>query len=489
MRASPGRRDGYRNDRRDFREPQDRPIDRNRYDRYGNSGKVDRYERGGRNERFDRDRRGHRPRAQTSDYDPDQHLNPQERLEKYKSRVESLKSVPLLSEIVIQNSQWGVRPKGFETVTAQRAKLSGQFPLPSENEGDEPAEVVLNADLLNSASRIDPADSRASRILLLRHIPRELHSRVVQLVEEFLKSADLERTSLTKNILDFWLTPAGNLAIEFINSTCATTALANSGEFEILGESSENAFERPREYVVQCLPPYSPSDHDIADVVADSPRKLVFHIQKHITESQFQSGLEKILKLRAMKLVREVGTKEPMGIVFVEFYIDSKLFPTQKSAIKQIMTLLDQARKLEFVRRAEFACIRVEGGQVRSTIQDCPLDIKNLKALVKNEYVQYHAKLRVVELINAVTEADIADYENYRFLQDDIRHEAGQFGKIVSMKIPQPPAKHGVGKIFIEFEDERSALSCIMNLAGRIYNDRVVLCAFFDYSDYQNELF
>ncbi|KAM9891651.1 hypothetical protein OXX79_010575, partial [Metschnikowia pulcherrima] len=62
--------------------------------------------------------------------DPDSRLTKEELIKKYERRLIGLLHVPIIDKFPIIGSQWGIKPKGFEKVTAQRAKLSGLFPLP-----------------------------------------------------------------------------------------------------------------------------------------------------------------------------------------------------------------------------------------------------------------------------------------------------------------------------------------------------------------------
>ncbi len=111
-------RDRYDRDRRENRD-RDRDRDRNR----------DRYRRDRRDDRgHDRDRYRERERERERD-------DPRERRDSRSSRRRREKT-PDLTDIVPINERkrrmklWDVKPKGYELVSAERAKLSGLFPLP-----------------------------------------------------------------------------------------------------------------------------------------------------------------------------------------------------------------------------------------------------------------------------------------------------------------------------------------------------------------------
>ena len=447
--------------------------------------------------------------------DPDSRLSKEELIKKYERRLIGLLHVPIIDKFPIIGSQWGIKPKGFEKVTAQRAKLSGLFPLPGS---PRPVDVTKLEGLIKdgctedgillASSKIDPLDSRNSCIVIIEGVDflKVDHLLVADYINKFIGLADLKGVSLGNNIERKRKTKDDRkLIIEFKSSVAATLALALDGQripAERLDTDAEVPLHlsRPGEYVVQCLPPYKTPKDEVDEEVLDSPRKLTLSVNKAASESALVDGLNEIAPLRAFQYLREVGTKDPLGIAFVEFFIDPKDFPSTKSALKQTMTYLKQTSELSMVTEARFSCLKITDGDVIETsIQDCPIELKTLKGLVRNEYVAFHPKLKVIQLINCVTAADLIEEESYKFIEHDILLEASSLGKVVSMKIPRPPHDYspgilqltqpGIGKVYIEFETEQMALSALMSMAGRSYNDRTVLCAFYSHDDYSNGLF
>lgn len=487
--------------------------------RYNNSGPPGRQLNERRPYRYQDDRgtRDQRREQVSSEppVDPDSKLSKEELITKYERRLAGLLRVPIIDKFPIIGSQWGTKPKGFEKVTAQRAKLSGLFPLPGS---PRPVDVTKLEGLLKdgctengilvASSKIDPLDSRNSCIVIIEGIDflKVDHLVVAEYINKYIGSADLKGVSLGSNIERKRKTKDDHkLIIEFKSSTAATLALTLDGQS--IPAHNFNSKEdvllkisRPGEYVVQCLPPYKGQKDDIDEEVLDSPRKITLIIDKSATESSITDELTKIAPLRAFQFLREVGTKEPMGVAFVEFYIDPKEFPNTKSALKQTMEYLKQTEALNVVEHARFSCLKVsEENVIETSIQDCPIELKTLRGLVRNEYVAFHPKLKVIQLINTVTAADLIEDESFKFIEQDIYQEASSFGKVISMKIPRPPHDYspgilqltqpGIGKVYIEFENEKVALGALMSMAGRTYNDRTVLCAFYSYQDYANGLF
>lgn len=504
---------------RETRGPDPRTRRENRYDSYRN-GYDSRDSKGHynspRNRYDDRSNRNDHARerrpVQESPVDPDAGLSKDEIITKYENKLRGLLKYPAMEVFPVASSQWGSKPKGFENVTAQRAKLSGLFPLPGSPRPIDLTKVegqdgMSESGVLLGASKIDPADSRNSCIIIAKEIDflQVDHMKVAEYFNKFLCSVDLKGTDLNNNIEKKRKNrDTRSMIIEFKNNTCATLALALDGK-RISGadvclnemnvpEDFTLKLERPGEYVVQCLPPYD-NESDVSDEVKDSPRKLTLYVDKSATETALTNALSSVAKLRAFQLLREIGTKELTGIAYVEFFVDPKRHPNTKSALKLIADYVDETKELELVNDVKFSCVEISPSKgIETSIQDCPIDFKTLRALVRNEYVPFHPKLRVIQIINAVTAADLNNEETYNFIKQDILEEAKQFGSVVSWKIPRPPKdftpglqhfnQPGLGKVYIEYEDEKIALSALMGLAGRFYNDRTVLCAFYSHDDY-----
>lgn len=416
---------------------------------------------------------------------------------KYERRLMEVSRNTTIENFPSSQSLWGMRAKGYEEVTAQRAKLSGLFPLPTaQSSGDSKATSAPANEpeglLLIGASKIDAIDSLGSRTVIVNSNEEVDFDDVADRIDRFVSLVDMEGLSVTSNIQKKHVV-SGSLVIEFKTSQAATIALAlGLKASDVLPDHFTLTFSRPGEYVVQCLPPYE-STSDVLNTVTDSPRKLTLIVKKESSLTPLVDALMKIAPLRALQYLREVGTKEPLGIAFVEFHIDSKQYPRTKSAVMAISELSKKVAALDLVKEVQFSCIKVSENSIETSIQDCPIDIKTLKALVRNEYVPFHPKLKVIQLINVLTVADFSQRENIKFIEDDILQEARKFGPVVASHITKPDGpttlQSGKLKMFIEFETEKNALECLMGMAGRAYNDRTVLCAFFDHRDYKLGLF
>ncbi|CAK7902463.1 hypothetical protein CAAN1_07S02938 [[Candida] anglica] len=453
----------------------------------------------------------------------------EELIAQYEKKLLTMKKVTPIEEFSIIDSQWGIKPKGFENVTVQRAKLSGLFPLPgyprpvdfTKLEGLLKDKLSNSDDILNERYRIDPLDSRNAKILIISGIDFEKadHLKVADYFNKFLAKIDIPETSL-QNIESKRKTKGDkSLIIEFKNNTCATICLALNGavisydqikqqstpdeeeDDKELAETSttieEAQFEivRPGEYVTQCLPPYKEIKLDeIEEVVIDNPRKITILVNEDTTDTELLDILKARAPVKSFQLLRETGTKNSIGIAFAEFYFDPSAFKNTIKVIPAIQNIIDSLQREEVIKNAFLSCV-IPG---KTGIEDCPMDFNSLKALAKGEYVTNHPKSRVIELINLVTPKDLVEDDNFKFIYQDILQECRTFGEVISVKIPRPANDYtpgisqftqpGLGKVYVEFSDEQSALDAIMGLAGRMYNDRTVLCAFHNHEDFKNGL-
>ena len=84
---------------------------------------------------------------------------------------------------------------------------------------------------------------------------------------------------------------------------------------------------------------------------------------------------------------------------------------------------------------------------------------------------------RVLVLLNMVIDEDLATAEDHAALTDEVREEAGKFGKLVSIKIPRHQdgyAPSAIKKVFLEYATPNDAMSAEKELAGRAFGPSVV---------------
>ncbi|KAI3404377.2 hypothetical protein KGF56_002774 [Candida oxycetoniae] len=521
--------------------------------RQGGHRRNDNYERGGYNERErerEREREGERerypPRRQVYDNNragSNHHLPPplnasaskaeppvmekktksmvEDEIKELEAVLKKLENVPSIDDIKVIDSRWGIKPKGFEQVSAPRAKLSGLFPLPgfprpvdfTKLEGLIKDRLTNRNDILNETSKIDPVDSRVAKTLIINNIEEINYLKIVEFFNDYLKMIDFEQGSTNNIHSKRKLNDEKTLIIEFNNSECTTIIFALNGTQLLfnaykrddvsrkeVNEKFKLQISRPKEYVVQDeglnnnnnnnnnnnssnkeRKEEDEEDEEVLETVSENPRKISLVIASSATSDYVREELVKnIAPLRGMRYYRQKGTKEPLGLVFVEFK-------------REVEDVLSKLKNLPFVENASFACL----GSA-TPIQQGTIDYYTLPKLVCNETVQPHIKSNVIQLINVLSTKDLLNDGEIALIAEDVRDEASKYGKVVSMKIPRPvndlaPGfQHfktpGLGKIFIEYQEKESAFQAIMELSGRSYNDRTVLATYFDCDDYRKGL-
>lgn len=99
----------------------------------------------------------------------------------------------------------------------------------------------------------------------------------------------------------------------------------------------------------------------------------------------------------------------------------------------------------------------------------------------------------VLLLLNMLAEDDLVDGETYAEILQDVQEEASKYGKVKSIQIPRKASKEklqpGVGKVFIEFGTVGEAQAAHDSLDGRQFADRTVLALYFSPTRYQASIF
>jgi hypothetical protein len=92
----------------------------------------------------------------------------------------------------------------------------------------------------------------------------------------------------------------------------------------------------------------------------------------------------------------------------------------------------------------------------------------------------------VICISNMVTPADLRDEELHAEVLEDTSSECAQFGTVVNVTIPRPPAGtleadfvNGVGKVFVEMASEEEAKTTLINLKGRKFDGKWVDVKFY----------
>lgn len=423
---------------------------------------------------------------------------PEKLLEKYETKLKRLENAPSLKEITGIDSKWGIKPKGFENVTSQRAKLSGLFPLPgyprpvdfTKLEGIVKNRTADGNDILLDNSKIDLNDSRVAKLLILTGIDFDDvdYLKVSEYINKHLSRLEVSEVG-DQNIQSKTKTKDNKtLIIEFENNICATICMAMNGTSTVIdGTQIVLNFQRPNGYIAQGFK--SENNSSTNGNVEDNAYKVTLLVGEEYEEADIISSIEKVVPFISFKLLKDKMTKESIGIAFVNFQLDDYNPRVAVPKVQEYMNILLRDYS-DMIKMTKFSCIKPN----ETSIQESPSDFQALLKFVKNENISTSKKLKVIQLINAVTANDLVDDEKYNFIYQDIEHEAKSFGQVVRIKIPRPANEYtpglmqfsepGIGKIFIEFTDEKTAFQAIMGMAGRFYNDRTVICSYYDADDF-----
>lgn len=138
------------------------------------------------------------------------------------------------------------------------------------------------------------------------------------------------------------------------------------------------------------------------------------------------------------------------------------------------------------MQRASVAMPALMGGALPAATPILPIEIIGQAAL-KN-----YKATSILLLLNTVAPDTLEDDDQYQDIVQDIQDECERFGKVTEVIIPRPlegAEIPGLGKVFIKYESAKDAAEAHRSLAGRKYEDRVVLTTFFDEIKYGKRKF
>lgn len=97
---------------------------------------------------------------------------------------------------------------------------------------------------------------------------------------------------------------------------------------------------------------------------------------------------------------------------------------------------------------------------------------------------------RVVKIMNAIDQNNKED-SAFNEVLEDMREELQKYGKILSAFIVKKGKEilgAEIGAVFIEYENTRDAEQCVIQMKGRLYEQREIKFAFFDEGAFLNEI-
>ncbi|XP_022162640.1 splicing factor U2AF 50 kDa subunit-like isoform X1 [Myzus persicae] len=212
--------------------------------------------------------------------------------------------------------------------------------------------------------------------------------------------------------------------------------------------------------------------------VPDSPHKIfIGGLPAYLNDEQVKELLTSFGQLKAFNLVKDAATGLSKGYAFCE-YADVVM---TDQAIAGLNGMQLGEKKL-IVQRASIGAKNPGLGQVPVTIQVPGLTVVGTAG----------PPTEVLCLLNMVTPDELKDEEEYEDILEDIREECNKYGVVRSLEIPRPIEGidvPGCGKVFIEFNAIVDCQKAQQALAGRKFNNRVVVTSFMEPDKYHRREF
>lgn len=483
-------RDRYISDRRGFDRYDRSRHDRERYDRsrrddIRDRDRYDRYDR----ERRDNDRPERRDRFRRRSRSPRRHR--EREIDESDVDWDSIEPIENRPRI---HSKWDVKPPGYEDVTADQAKMSGLFPLPGapRNVTMDPEKLKRfaeeNKNAIPVVPKLEPINARQSRRLHISNLPDGVGEADVlawfnDLMNELNGTSGSNSASLCHIVQE-----KAEVLVEFRSSEDATLALYLFDGSHLRG--SKILVARPDGYIQPNLEEDSEetSENDrsnldrspLSDNVEDSPNKLVLsNIPATLHEQQVVELLTAFGPLKSFILIRDRGNNESRGIALFVFRRRSDA----EAAIKGLDSMELSGHSL----RIRFTC---EGSGEPHVAAAEDRGISRVLALLRDAPVSKPSN--VLQLFNMIVSEELQDLSDYQDIIDEIRSECEKSGHVRDIKIPRPTGgtrlNYGVGKVYVHFEDIKSAERAFQELAGRKFADRTIIVSYFPLINFETSM-
>ncbi|KAK9463653.1 uncharacterized protein V1516DRAFT_49377 [Lipomyces oligophaga] len=448
-----------------------------------------------------RDDRRERDRDRDRDRDRERERRDRERERDRSRRMDTIgserrhRSTVNLDDVVPINERkrrmtmWDVKPKDYENVTAEQAKLSGLFPLPGAPRQANANPAEMQAALQNgensllqqlaSAANLQPSHSRQSKRVLVSELPSIDNE---QLLVDFFNNliGSIAREANEQEPVSVWQFSNNKrtVLLEFKQAEDATIAVAFNG---VEYSGAKITIRRPKDYVVpeKSTDDAEPALSSILKIVRDSTEKIsIANIPVYLTEDQILELLKEFGQLRAFTLLKDRDSGESKGLAFCEF-VDKQITEIACEGLNG----MELGEHELSVRRA---CEGIE--------QHAPTGVSNITAMAELANAKSSTGTsRVLQLLNMITTEDLNDPDDYEDIKEDVMEECVKFGQVIDLKIPRPTFSNkdppGVGRIFVRFADEKACTAALESLAGRKFADRTVVTTYFSEENYEVEAF
>ncbi|KAI9467926.1 hypothetical protein H4R22_002863 [Coemansia sp. RSA 1290] len=404
-------------------------------------------------------------------------------------------------------NMWDLAPPGFENISSMEAKASGMFPPPGQSAGSRNVasfnpSVLFEHTHRNENDPFRPSSrgerefpstaQRQARRLYVGNIPFE--------IDEDSIASFFNDIMVRLNIAPPDELPVQNIQInhdknyafvEFRNADQATMGMGLDG---IMFQNQKVKIRRPKDYIPppgepEPKPPVLNLPGILASTVPDSPDKVyVGGLPTYLNDVQVMELLQAFGELKSFNLVKDSTTQTSRGFAFCE-YMD----PSMTDIACQGLNGMELGDRRLVVQRAS---IGARAGSADQPAQDymqhypIPSDPQGLVPATKNI-----EPTSVIQLLNMVTPAELADNAEYEDIMEDVREECSTFGAVVDLVIPRNSAESpdekvpGVGKIFVKFSSISEATAALNALAGRQFSGRTVIASYITEDDFSTKNF
>ncbi|PVV04731.1 hypothetical protein BB560_000760 [Smittium megazygosporum] len=403
---------------------------------------------------------------------------------------------------------WDLAPPGFENMSAMDAKKAGIFPPPGQALGSRnvasfnPA-VLLEQKMRDEAAKegrqLDSQNSlltRQAKKVYVGNIPYGVNEdSIASFFNKLLIEQNLASPS-SPSVTGVQINHAKNYAfVEFSKSEQATATMGFDGaQFQ----SQNLKIRRPKDYIP---PPGQPPDptptmfpntsvnssnsFGIPSMVGETPFKIyIGNLPTYLNDDQVIELLRTFGELKSFILVKDAMTRESKGFAFCE-YVDTSVTDIACSGLNN----MDLGDRRIIVQRASVGARTTQAPSQLLTMQQhgvMPVNMPQslLQPALSGEAAQ---STTVLQLLNMVTNEELADEEEYYGIMEDVKEECMKFGNVEAIKIPRPiegQAVPGLGKIFVKFNDTNEATVALRALAGRKFADRTVLVSYLSEDDF-----
>jgi splicing factor U2AF subunit len=371
-----------------------------------------------------------------------------------------------------RNPTQGISPAGLQAIASGSAPPSGPTgstlaPL------DVPKISALNA--INSR--------QGKRLVVSRLPPSSTEAEIHHLFNLLISRLNVYKEGSGEPVKDVKKATSGGIGmVEFTESTYATTALALSGEIEMMGVQLE--VRRPAGYIVQPPEENNLSSDTVSKNVPDSSEKLLIKgLPVCLTSEQGLELVEAFGAVQSWILVGEPDTSESkvphdlnstdkQGIAFTQFK-DPTITPIALSSLNGMQ--LNEEHTLS----VSLACV---GTSQSATASENPGGAMGMVSSLASQKEDWRAS-HVLLLLNMVTGDDLMDADEYDDILQDVKEECDRFGKVLDLQIPRPLGRSGegpgVGKVFVRFEDAEGCGAAIKGLAGRKFAERTIVASYY----------